>query len=164
MGQRGFTLVEVTVAAAIAVILICTSLALACGRPAAAAAGLAFDAEIASAQSLARSSGNGATLVIQPAAAGEVMRLYSGRPDANNALIAGTPDVTLDAHVSESTLGAPPFTIFFDSAGNASAMRGAVAQSTVLPSDPGCPANAASLQIRIADARAVHTRTVVCAQ
>lgn len=166
--QRGFTLIETLVSVAITSILLLGAITLTASlHPAAAMASAAqFDAVIADSRSLATAGGNGATLVIAPAPSGSgaVMQLYAGRPTQAGSLTASAPVTAINAAVREATLGAPPFTIFFDSTGHASAMHGATNAGSVLPSDPGCPGGAAVLTITLSDARTSVTRTLPCRQ
>ncbi len=80
-----------------------------------------FDSALAVARQLAATSGNGATLAFVPrtdGAYGFVLRVYSGRPTAANAVIAtNTMAVLSNATVSEATYGSPPFAIFLSSGG-----------------------------------------------
>lgn len=80
-----------------------------------------FDGALAAARQLAATSGNGATLAFVPrsdGAHGFVLRVYSGRPNAANAVTAtNTMAVLSNATVSEATYGSPPFAIFLSSAG-----------------------------------------------
>ena len=119
-----------------------------------------FDAALAYARALAATSGNGATLVF--ASDGRVT-VYAGRPTSINALSpsALAPHV-VPAAIREAELGAPPFTVFLNSAGHASAMRGAVLPGTIIASDPGCPAGETSVALSFADATSAVTRELPC--
>src|ERR1700678_769925 len=89
--EAGFTLLELVVAVGIAVILLAAGgywmLSM---RPGALRGALDdFDANLATAKAIAASSGNGATLVFAPQpndAPGFTLRVYSGRPNAANAV------------------------------------------------------------------------------
>lgn len=160
MAQRGFTLLELTIAAGIMCLMLAAALPLAGAlRPAAApAAGNQFDAAVAYARSLAATSGNGSMLTIQ----GQTITIYAGRPTAPGALEQSGGPLTISATISESALGPAPLTIFFDALGDAGAMRGAVSPGQVVATDPGCPATETALVLRIADPRVTLTRSLPC--
>lgn len=158
----GFTLLESTIAIAIAVIL---AIAVTSGlhQPAAAGTSAAqFDAAVAAAQTVAANGTNGSTLVMSPWQNGVLLRVYAGRPTSSTALAySGVPDALLTATVSEANMH-PPMSIFFDSHARASEIPGTVAIGTVIATDPGCPGSATSLVFTIADSRAQVTRTIPC--
>lgn len=121
--EAGFTLLELVVAVGITVILLAAGgywmLSM---RPGALRGALDdFDANLATAKALAASSGNGATLVFAPqpnGAPGFTLRVYSGRPNAANAVTATNTMIASSAtSVSEAHFGNPPFAIFLNSAG-----------------------------------------------
>ncbi|MDP9025660.1 MAG: prepilin-type N-terminal cleavage/methylation domain-containing protein, partial [Candidatus Eremiobacteraeota bacterium] len=96
-GQRGFTLVELVVAVACAVLLLAAGGTLVAGMHPGALRNAAddFDASLAAARALAASSGNGATMAVLPRVdakgnqlAGFVLRVYAGRPNAAGAVQA----------------------------------------------------------------------------
>ncbi len=121
--EAGFTLLEMVVAIGIAVILLAAGgFWMLSMRPAALRGALDdFDSNLAAAKALAASSGNGATLVFAPqtgGAPGFTLRVYSGRPNALNAVIATNTMAAISAtSVSEVHFGKPPFAIFLNSAG-----------------------------------------------
>ncbi|HKU68716.1 MAG TPA: hypothetical protein VJP85_13140, partial [Candidatus Baltobacteraceae bacterium] len=95
MRQRGTTLLEVLLTAAIAMLIAAAVFGFARGSRAFAmrSAISQFDAALAYAQALAANSGNGATLVFQPRAIsggavlpGFKLVVYSGRPTSAGAL------------------------------------------------------------------------------
>jgi prepilin-type N-terminal cleavage/methylation domain-containing protein len=121
--EAGFTLLEMVVAIGIAVILLAAGgFWMLSMRPAALRGALDdFDSNLAAAKALAASSGNGATLVFAPqtdSAPGFTLRVYSGRPNASNAVaITNTMAAISATSVSEAHFGKPPFAIFLSSAG-----------------------------------------------
>lgn len=161
------TLIEVTISAAIAILMAAAFFQMARGsRPlAASSAAAAFDAAIAFAKSIAATSGNGATLVFEPASPGPgyTVRIYSGRPDTGNALTpVSVPPISSQANVSEAVLGAPPFTVFLDGSGYASGQTGAVAPGSSQAADPGCPVGESALTLTFSDARSPLVRALPC--
>jgi type II secretory pathway pseudopilin PulG len=165
--QRGMTLIEVTISAAIAILMAAVLFQPANGSrsPAASTAAASFDAALAYAKSLAATSGNGATLVFAAAspAPGFSLRIYSGRPTSSGAL-TGAPAMPISstAAVVESALGPPPFSIFLDGSGAASGMRGALLPGQVLGNDPGCPAGETAIQLRFSAGPSIATRALPC--
>jgi hypothetical protein len=121
--EAGFTLLELVVAVGITVILLAAGgYCVLSMRPAALRGALDdFDANLATAKAIAASSGNGATLVFAPQAHGALgftLRVYSGRPNTANAVIATNAMIASSpAAVSEAHFGKPPFAIFLNSAG-----------------------------------------------
>ncbi|HLI94990.1 MAG TPA: hypothetical protein VKT72_02765 [Candidatus Baltobacteraceae bacterium] len=167
MRERGITLVEVVIVAAIVVLIAAASLWLAQGARAYGmrSATRQFDAVLGYAQALAATSGNGATLVFTSPASGDgfVLTVYSGRPDAPGAIhLAPMAPLTSAGNVREAKLGAVPFTIFLNGAGHASGTAEAVTPRTVLTSDPGCPPGESSIVLTFSDPRATDTRTITC--
>lgn len=163
--QRGMTLVEVVLAVAIATIAGVAFVALARGAHAygAHSAVQQFDAALAYAQSLAANGGNGATMVFAPDGDGFSLTVYSGRPTSAGALSAsGMAPIGAAASVSEARLGAPPFSVFLNGAGHASATRGAVTPGSVIANDPGCPAGETSVTLQMRDPRTSVTRSLSC--
>jgi prepilin-type N-terminal cleavage/methylation domain-containing protein len=121
--EAGFTLLEMVVAIGVALILLAAGgywmLSM---RPGALRGALDdFDSNVAAAKTLAASSGNGATLVFAPqtgGAPGFTLRVYSGRPNASNAVTTTNTMAAISAtSVSEAHFGKPPFAIFLNSAG-----------------------------------------------
>lgn len=66
------------------------------------------------------------------------------------------------ANAREAQLGNAPFTIFLNSAGHASGIRGAVSTSSVIAGDPGCPAGETSIVLTFSEPHASDTRTLPC--
>lgn len=161
MRQRGMTLLEVTVAAAIVVVTTVCAIALSRGWRlyGVDSSVRVFDASLAYARALAGTSGNGATLVF----ANGALRVYSGRPTSSSGLsVSSIAPVTLEADVRERVIGSPPFTVFLDSAGHASAMRGIVLPGSLIASDPGCPAGETSVALSFADSASTAAREFPC--
>lgn len=172
--ERGFTLIELVVAVGIAVMLLGGALWMFAMRPAAVRHAVdEYDGELAVARAIAASSGNGATMVFAPAMRGSgfTIAVYAGRPTAANAVTATQAiSATNDASVRERTLGAPPFAVFFDSAGRASGQASypafdpaGHAQFATLAQQPPCPRGDLLLTFTGAQG-ASDTRTLACAQ
>jgi type II secretory pathway pseudopilin PulG len=170
--QRGSTLVELLVAAAIAVLIAAAFWSLSQGARAfgVRSATTQFDAALAYAQTLAANSGNGATMVFERRVSadrstvpGFVLTVYSGRPTSAGALRPSSlAPITSNGDISEAKLGSVPFTIFLNSAGHASGMRAAVMTGTVIATDPGCPAGENSVTLTLSDPRTSDTRAIPC--
>jgi prepilin-type N-terminal cleavage/methylation domain-containing protein len=170
--QRGYTLVEILVVAAIVVTMAAFGFAMAQGAHAFAMRSAAgqFDAAVAYARSVAADSGNGATIVFTPhvdssgtALGGFAARLYAGRPNAGGPIVPlPMPAVTTEGNITEASLGDPPFTIFFNGTGQATGMRGTVSPAADIGNDPGCPATRSAMVFTISDSRATTTRTLAC--
>lgn len=171
--ERGFTLLEVIVATAVAVMLLAAGVWTMATHPAAlVSASDDLDAALAAARSIAASSGNGATLVFAPHGVnGFSLRLYRGRPNAVGAVTASTfAQIISEASVREHTLGAPPFSLFIDSAGDAS---GSAQYPTFDPSgdpifstiarEPPCPLGGFVLTLESPQSSATVTRALPCA-
>lgn len=158
------TLPEVLIAAAVSVLMTAAFFSLAAGARvfAARSAMDALEAELAHARAIAATSGNGATAVFLSAPRGFTMQLYRGRPNAPGAMAAAGPALESAADLREASLGAPPFTLFFDGAGHAGAMAGAAGASTVLASDPGCPGSAGAIALSLSDGRLTTRLTLAC--
>jgi type II secretory pathway pseudopilin PulG len=172
MRQRGTTLLEVVLAAAIALTIAAAFFSLARGSRALGmrSALSQFDAALAYARALAAASGNGATLVFQrrtsadgTALPGFKLIVYSGRPAYAGALRSSSlPPIESGADVAETRLGSVPFTIFLNGAGHASAMSGAVSTGAEPASDPGCPAGESSVVLTFSDAHGSQLRSLPC--
>lgn len=166
--QRGMTLLEVVVAAAIFVVAAAAFLTLTQGgRVYSGRSSLSqFDAALAYGQALAATSGNGATLVFSaPTQVGAAFDLtvYSGRPTGASALRQGSlPMLHLPGSIFEAGLGGVPFTIFLNSAGHASGSRGAVSPGSVIARDPGCPAGERAIALTFSDSHGSRMRTIPC--
>ncbi|MEO6912896.1 MAG: hypothetical protein ABI182_02600 [Candidatus Baltobacteraceae bacterium] len=123
MGERGSSLIEVVVVVAITAMLIAAGVGLTQGsRPVAIGpAAVAFGGLLAAAQAVASTSGNGATIVVEPLETGARMTLYSGRPNGLAAMARTTiPPLQTQADVSELSAGAPPFALFVAGSGHIS--------------------------------------------
>jgi prepilin-type N-terminal cleavage/methylation domain-containing protein len=144
--QRGFTLIEVLIVAAIVITVAAMAFGMSNGaRPIAMRSSVTqFDAALAYGKALAGTSGNGATLVVEPRVPeGFSIDVYSGRPTTTNTLHpSGMATVAAEGNIAESTLGAPPLAIFINGAGHVS-MAEALANGTPAPmaSEPACPAS-----------------------
>ncbi len=174
MGERGFTLIETVIATAIAVMLLAAGGMWLLGMHPGALRNAVddFDANLAAARATATTSGNGATMVFVPrhdGASGFELRVYSGRPKAPNLVFAtNVMPVVSDATVQEATFGAPPFALFFSSAGlptgtahyPAIDAQGAIT-FPVIAQQPPCPAKGIVLTFRSPQG-ATETRTLRC--
>lgn len=172
MRQRGTTLVELVIVAAIVAFAAIAFWGMSQGARAFGmrSATDTFDAALAYAQALAADSGNGATLVFEQrrsmdgsALPGFVLTIYSGRPTGAGTFqkAPGAPIESI-ANASEAKLGAVPFTIFLNGAGHASGMTGTVNTASVIANDPGCPAGETSVVLTFSDSRSSGTRSIPC--
>ena len=166
--ERGFTLLEVLIVSAIAITVALAGLSLTqASRPfSARSAAIQFDAAVAYARAVAASGANGSTIVFLAGtnAPGFVASIYAGRPSQPGALVrAPSANFTGTATLDEISLGSPPFSVFFDGAGRASAVSGDAVSSPDLAADPGCPAGG-SLSFDLRDARSRTTRSLPCAK
>jgi prepilin-type N-terminal cleavage/methylation domain-containing protein len=173
-GERGFTLIETIVVAAILAMLATVAVISLGQRPGALSSALTgFDASLAAARAIAASSGNGATLVFAARTNGSTtlpgfaLTVYRGRPTAANAVTVTTVmAVTSDVSVREGTLGSPTFAIFLSSAGHASGQAGypaftnGVATFAPIATQPACPPG--GFVLSFSDAHATQTRTLSC--
>ena len=142
MRQRGFTLIEVLIVAAIVITVAAFALNMTNGtRPMAKRSALTqFDAALAYGKAIASTSGNGATLLITPRQPGFAITIYSGRPTAVEALKpAGIAPMLSDAGIREENIGAPPFAIFLDSGGHAAVAAVGGGTPAPMPAQPACP-------------------------
>lgn len=164
MAERGFTLSELLVACAIVAVLLVVAIPLAQGiKPSAAPTGaLVVDAAIAKAQSIAATSGNGATIQFTSGVSDTTIRVYSGRPNGASAMAQAAPDARASASITEASVGTPPFVIFLDTSGHASATSGTVSLSSALASDPGCPSGGI-VAITVSDMRSRAELDLPCA-
>jgi hypothetical protein len=167
MSQYGTSLLEVLVAAALATLLAAAAWTASQGSrmlEAHAAAGQ-FDALLAYGRALASSGGNGATIAFTPEGSQVRLTLYSGRPNGAPVLAAPIPPLVVGVSVSESALGAPPFSIFIDGAGYASGEAAyPAASATPWPSisaEPSCPP-AGAYTVSFSAGPAVETRRLAC--
>jgi prepilin-type N-terminal cleavage/methylation domain-containing protein len=172
-GEAGFTLLELVVTVAIAVILLAAGgywmLSM---RPGALRSALDdFDANLAAAKAIAATSGNGATLIFEPqtnGSAGYTLAVYSGRPTAAGAVTAtNTMIASSAATVSEAHFGTPPFAIFLSSAGYPTGkaayptLSGGVPNFTTIATEPPCPTG--GIELTFASPQGVTaTRTLPC--
>jgi prepilin-type N-terminal cleavage/methylation domain-containing protein len=172
--ERGFTLLEIVVAVAVAAMLLAAGLWAMAEHPASLAAATGgLDGALAAARSIAASSGNGATLVFAPrsASSGFSLRVYRGRPNAAGAVAATTfGQVISDVAIRERTLGAVPFALFLDSAGNASGSAqypsfdpGGSPIFSTISREPPCPAGGFVLTLTSPQSSATVTRMLPCA-
>lgn len=155
--ERGFTLIETVVTVGIVALIVAAGVWFALWqRPSALRASVdQFDAAMAAVNQLAPASGNGATLIFMPRFDGSgkqipgyVMRLYRGRPTADNAVTnAGLITYVSDANIFEATFGKPPFALFFSSAARPTGVGQYPSGTsdnptfTTISSQPPCPAN-----------------------
>ncbi len=156
-GEAGFTLLELVVSVAIAVILLTAGgYWLLSMHPGALRGALDdFDANLAIAKAIAASSGNGATLIFEPQTNGSLgytLRVYSGRPTAAGAVTqTNTMIANSAATVKEAHFGSPPFAIFLSSAGYPTGKAGyptvtsGVPNFTTIATEPPCPAGGIEL-------------------
>ena len=172
-GEAGFTLLELVVSVAIAVILLTAGgYWLLSMHPGALRGALDdFDANLASAKAIAASSGNGATLIFEPQANGSLgytLRVYSGRPTAAGAVTqTNTMIANSAATVKEAHFGNPPFAIFLSSAGYPTGKAGyptvnaGVPNFTTIATEPPCPAG--GIELTFTSPQGVTgTRTLPC--
>lgn len=145
MRQRGFSLIEVTIAAAIVITIAAVVLGVSSNaRPyALRSAATQFDAALAYGRAIAASSGNGATLVFAPREAGGFsIAIYAGRPTAQGALHpSGIPPMVSDARVDVEGIGGPPFALFLSGAGNATLAASVLPTPAPGGSEPACPSS-----------------------
>lgn len=114
-GQRGTTLVEVLLVAAILAMISAIAFFGSGSRVfETRSAATIFDAQLAHAQAIAATSGGTATLAFAPAPSGSGTVVALSPP-------ADVPPQTLRADVSGPALGKPPFTISVDPYGHATA-------------------------------------------
>lgn len=147
-GQRGFTLIEVLVVAGIIVLFAVAAGAFALGTRnyEIKAAGDRFDSLVDAAKSIARSSGNGATITIVKGVGGNgfVARVLSGRPnDLTSMKYVNMPALESNAGIKETTdlNTEPPFAIFVNSRGNMSAIKDWIyPDSGAIAQEPSCTA------------------------
>ncbi len=174
MRSPAFTLIEVLVCVAAVSLLTAAAVGFgAASRPlAASSAADSFDAALDYARTVAASSGNGATIVFLPRKDGRgarlrgfTMRVYSGRPNAPNALQpAALAPLVSQADVGEAALGGAPLSIFINGAGSAVGQSGAVDSSSVQATEPACPDAGGRMILTFADPRTSLTRSLACPQ
>jgi prepilin-type N-terminal cleavage/methylation domain-containing protein len=175
--EDGFTLVEMIIAVAIAMILLVAGGSwMMSMRPGSLRQAVNdFDSALAAARQIAATSGNGATIAFLPRAdngPGYVLRLYSGRPNAANAVrTISFPLSTSSATITEATFGAPPFVIFLSSAGYPTGMASypmidttGNASFPAVASQPPCPGGGIVLTFQspqgVRDTRAMQCNAV----
>lgn len=155
--ERGFTLIEAVVVAAILGVLLAAGgwWMLGSHPGALAQATDDYDAALTSARALAMTGANGATMVFAPRSLGSetvtgfTLRVYAGRPTVANAVTAtNTMPVVSDATIADATLGAPPFSIFIGASGRVSGSAAypkispkGVATFAAIATEPACPVN-----------------------
>ena len=161
MDQRGFTLLEVLVCAAIASTLLFAGIEIsAAAKPLASrTAAMRFDAALNYARALAASNANGATVVVSE----QQLAVYAGRPTSTDALTsAPMPPVSLNgARVSEAAAGPAPFALFVDGEGRVTAAAFDGATPAPMAPEPPCPPSG-SWTVTFADPRASVARTLAC--
>ncbi len=177
--QRAFTMLETIAALGIVVLVLLAGLRIATlarspGATADAAAQL--DGALALARSLARASGNGATLVVLPRndthgnrIVGFRIVIYRGRPTAAGAAtLARALPLVADATLREASLGAPPLAIFFRRDGSAVALAhpslggsAAAPQLATIAAEPPCP-SATGVSLLVTRNGATATRSIPC--
>jgi prepilin-type N-terminal cleavage/methylation domain-containing protein len=171
--EAGFTLLELVVTVAIAVILIAAGgVWMLSMRPGALRGALNdFDANLASAKAIAATSGNGATLIFEPQSNGSpgyTLSVYSGRPTTAGAVTAtNTMVANSAATISEAHFGNPPFAIFLSSAGyptgsaNYPSLSDGVPNFTTIATEPPCPSG--GMELTFTSPQGVTgTRTLPC--
>lgn len=170
MRQRGFTLIEVTIVAAIAAAMLAAAVAFSQSQHARSlrASVQAFDGLIHNAQAVAATSGNGATVVVASRGpAGSRLYLYAGRPNAPQTMAAQGPPLDIDAVGVEATLGTSPFALFFNGARHVSGLAGYPDLSTGAPSfspvsaEPACP-TAGRYTVTLTVGQTADVRTFAC--
>jgi len=174
-GQRGFTLIETIVVAAILAVLASVAVISLAQRPGALASAVTgFDASLAAARAIAATSGNGATLVFAARANGSralpgfTLTVYRGRPTGAGAVTPTTVmAISSEVSIREASLGTPTFAIFLSSAGHASGQSaypafggGNVPTFAPIGSQPPCPSG--GFVLSFADAHATQTRALPC--
>lgn len=166
MNERGFTLLETAVTAAVALVLLgAAAYGWSATRSGSAAASAAlFDAEAGRAQAAAAASGDGATLTVESAAsgAGAVLRLYAGRPDGLASPVADGAPVGLSASVQVDG-GSPPAALLFESSGGVRPALGYPDATGLraLSAEPACPPGGAVV-LAFTDGTATARRTLAC--
>ncbi len=165
--SRGYTLVEVTVATGILAVFLLAVGAIALGsRPFAVRSDATrFDALVAAARAVASSGGNGATLAFVPVggSAGATARLYAGRPNGGPMRPTSLAPVRLRTEIRAKNVGRPPFSLFFSSAGYATAASGSYAPGSYLASEPPCPVpSPGTAVVTFSAGRAGESRTLPC--
>ncbi len=172
--ERGFTLIEMTIAVAIVAIIATAGVLWSTSlRPAGLRSALdQYDGALAATRALAATGGNGATLAFEPdrRTGGFRFRVYRGRPTSAGAVaptsIAGAGD---GVALRERTLGAPPFALFFGTGGHVSGLAGypgidsqGLADFAPVANEPPCPGGGFSLTFSTAPGAHVR-RDVPCA-
>lgn len=160
MHQRGFTTLEVLVAAAIAVVLCAAGIGLSqASHPFAMRSAVTqFDAALDYARAIAPGSG-GATILISPAG----LAVFSGRPTAPDALRAAplAPMSLPGVAVSEAAAGSEPLALFVGVEGRVTVAQYSGATPAPMASEPACPASGV-WTITFADARSTARRVLAC--
>lgn len=113
-----------------------------------------FDAQLHAARALAASTGNGATVVVQPLFSADGTRrqgfkalVYAGRPTGSAMAASGIAPIASEADIEEASIGAPAFGIFISSSGHVSMQNGFPSSAefdrvptTAIAAEPACPA------------------------
>lgn len=166
MNERGFTLLEAAVTAAIAILLLgAAAYGWGATRSGSAAASAAlFDAEAARAQAAAAASGDGATLTVEAAGSGPgaLLRVYAGRPDGLATPVADGAPVGLSALVQVNGVS-PPVTLLFESSGGVRPAFGYPDRAGLRPlaAEPACPAGGV-VGLAFTDGAVTARRTLAC--
>src|SRR5271165_3489533 len=141
--ERGFTDLEVTLAAALLALTLLAFGAVSLERRpgSLAAASVALPSLVERARALAETTGDGATLAFTPIASGLAVTLYPHRPTSSSAFSPGGVE-QLERYrvfVASSVSAAAPFALFLSSSGGASYAAWSPA-SGVLDAEPQCVA------------------------
>ena len=144
--ERGFSLIEVLLAAGIIALVALGGAGLTLGSrsPAISTAANGFDALLDAARATARAYDHGITLAFVPDAFGDGFRaqLYENRPGTAALVVSSMPALEARVAVRETeTLGAPPFALTIHANGNVAGIAGTVLGQAG-PETP-CPAGGA---------------------
>jgi hypothetical protein len=139
--RKGFGLLDIMVAVAIAGVSIAAFVAgvATLGQQPTAAhdAYMVMQSEVASARELARTTGNGATIVVVPGTNSFTAQMYAGRP--NGGTFNTTPQSTVVESVAFSSgiAGTQPLAIFFSASGSVAAANWHIGDGNIA-SQPAC--------------------------
>jgi len=144
--RKGFGLLDVMVAVAIAgisIVAFVAGVATLGQQPTAAHdAYVVMQSEVASARELARTTGNGATIIVVPGSNSFTAQIFSGRP--NGGTFNTTPKATVIEKVAFSSgiAGTQPLAIFFSASGNVAAANWNIGDGNIA-SQPACTSSIA---------------------
>jgi|GEM_PF-2055864 len=140
MNQRGYTLLEMVITIAIVAMIVVAGggFAVALHPFGTRASVQRVAALLATARSLAASSGNGATVTFTGSGDRTVVALYPGRPDGGTFGAVLTSDTVDGSIASAGAVGATTFALFVDSGGTGTVSTWTPASGT-LPAEPPCP-------------------------